>query len=229
MGMLRLLKTFRKSDMLVKICDIEPILEILCLDSFFSTKTPRERAALDPGFMIYRGVAGVNAPANFGELNQVNVVPHAWRGGSVSLGTHDFLQQQDGFRPSSVPDGGVVVFPRLWVRITCSSWSHREKRTSKSSTGLVRHAISGPIGGDVVSPTASWDMVPSTLSTMPSVTEGGGVPATLKTMSQDDWEIGRKHTRSGPSVVPPNLSDSEKIDHKVVCAVITGHMRQGIR
>eukprot|EP00425_Heterocapsa_triquetra_P013877 CAMPEP_0195127326 /NCGR_PEP_ID=MMETSP0448-20130528/136754_1 /TAXON_ID=66468 /ORGANISM="Heterocapsa triquestra, Strain CCMP 448" /LENGTH=66 /DNA_ID=CAMNT_0040165057 /DNA_START=21 /DNA_END=218 /DNA_ORIENTATION=+ len=44
--------------------------------------------------------------------------------------------------------------------------------------------------------------------------------------SQDDWEIGRK-SRTGSSV--PNITDNEKIDHKVVCAVISGHMRHGIR
>ncbi len=53
-------------------------------------------------------------------------------------------------------------------------------------------------------------------------------PPTLKRMSQDDWEIGRKHSvRQGSAV--PNLTDNEKIEHKVVCAVITGHTRHGIR
>jgi len=226
--MLRLLQTFRKSDMLMKISDIEPILQILNLNSLFSTKPPRETSALDPGFMIYRGVAGVNVPATFGELNQVNVVPHAWGGGNVSLGSHDFLQQQDGFRPSSVPDSSIVVFPRLWVRITCSSWSHREKRTSKSTTGLSRHSISGPIGGEG----SSWDTVPSgLLSSMPPVNEScqpeKAMPMLRTMQSQDDWEIGRKLARPGSAV--PNLSDNEKIDHKVVCAVISGHMRHGIR
>jgi len=242
--MLRLLRTFRKSDMSVKISDIEPILQILSLNSLFSTKPPRE-TALDPGparqhrhrrhgFMIYRGVAGVNVPAPYGELNHENVVPHAWRGGSVSLSSHDSLQQQDGFRPSSVPDGGIIVFPRLWVRITCSSWSHREKRTSKSTAGLSRHNISGPIGGgESLASGPSWDAVPSGLfGTMPSVNESSygqeKAPQTLKTMqSQDDWEIGRKLARPGSAV--PNLSDNEKIDHKVNCAVISGHMRHGIR
>ena len=70
------------------------------------------------------------------------------------------------------------------------------------------------------------------MSSMPPVNEVGytGPPEkaqTLKTMqSQDDWEIGRK-SRATNSV--PNLGDNEKIDHKVVCAVISGHMRHGIR
>merc|ERR1712190_128123 len=76
------------------------------------------------------------------------------------------------------------------------------------------------------------DTVSSTLMTMPAVNEAGPsekATATLKTMqSQDDCEIGRKHTR-GPGSSVPNLSDNEKIDHKVVCAVITGHIRHGIR
>jgi len=173
----------------------------------------------------------VNVPATFGELHQQNVIPHAWKGGSASLGSHDYLQQEDGFRPSSVPEGDIHVFPRLWVKITCSSWSHREKRTSKSTTSLGRqHSISGPIGVD---PDRSWESVSSTLmSSMPPVNEVGytGPPEkaqTLKTMqSQDDWEIGRK-SRATNSV--PNLGDNEKIDHKVVCAVISGHMRHGIR
>ena len=62
------------------------------------------------------------------------------------------------------PDRGTTVFPRLWVRITCSSWpgtlsslssevhamsflrSHREKRTSKSTSGHNRHTVAGPLG-----------------------------------------------------------------------------------
>merc|ERR1719215_818244 len=59
--MLRLLRAFRKSDMTVKASEIEPILDVLNLKHMFSTKPPRESATLDPGFMIYRGVAGVNA------------------------------------------------------------------------------------------------------------------------------------------------------------------------
>jgi len=55
---------------------------------------------------------------------------------------------------------------------------------------------------------------------------------TFKTIqSQDDWEIGRKHAvrPSSSSAGVPNISDNEKIDHKVICAVISGHMRHGIR
>merc|ERR1712007_115928 len=33
----------------------------------------------------------------------------------------------------------------------------------------------------------------------------------------------------GTSNSVPNITDNEKIDHKVVCAVISGHMRHGIR
>jgi hypothetical protein len=45
--------------------------------------------------------------------------------------------------------------------------------------------------------------------------------------AQDDWEIGRK--ARNPSIGVPNLTDAEKIDHKVICAVISGNMRHGIR
>merc|ERR1712176_337239 len=130
MGMLRLLRTFRRSDMTVNISDLEPILEILQLNSLFSTKPPRETSILDPGFIIYRGVAGVNVPANFGELKDSNLVQEPWQGPTVSLGSRDYLQQVDGFRPRQISDGVVTAFPRLWVPIKCSSWSHREKRTS---------------------------------------------------------------------------------------------------
>jgi len=55
--------------------------------------------------------------------------------------------------------------------------------------------------------------------------------STLKTMqSQDDWEIGRKHAvRSTSNAGMPNITDPEKIHHKVICAVISGHMQHGIR
>lgn len=59
--------------------------------------------------MIYRGVAGVNVVANYGEQHQSNVVMHPWKGGAVSLGSHDFLQQQDGFKPSCTPGKDVTV------------------------------------------------------------------------------------------------------------------------
>lgn len=181
--MIQLLCTIRKSDMMVPISELEPILRLLHLDKLFSGKVPREFAALDPGFMIHRVVAGVN------ELNQPNVLQERWKGCQALLGSRDFLQQIDGFKPSSVQDGTIVTFPRLWVRIECSSWSHREKRTSKNSTGQ---------------------------------SQG---PSMLKTVqSQDDWEIGRK-VRSVSSV--PNITDNEVIPHKVVCAVVSGHMRHG--
>jgi len=116
------------SDISVKIADLEPIFQILKISGLFCAKPPRENAAMDPGFVIYRGVAGVNVAAPFGHgLTQPDVVTHAWKGGSVSLNANDYLQQQDGFRPSNSTDGGIVTFPRLWVRIQCPSWSHREK------------------------------------------------------------------------------------------------------
>ena len=63
---------------------------------------------MDPAFVIYRGVAGVNVAMPFGHgLTQPDVVTHEWKGGSVSLGAHDFLQQQEGFRPSCTEDGQI--------------------------------------------------------------------------------------------------------------------------
>lgn len=149
----------------------------------------------------------------------------------MSLGSRDYLQQQDGFRPSSVPDWSVVAFPRLCVLIKCSSWSHREKRTSKSTTAHARHAMSGPMCSETSSDS---ECVSSRLTVMTPVNEAGytGPPSgsiTLKTIpSQDDYEMGRgRGVRTGSSV--PNITDNEKIDHKVVCAVISGHTRHGIR
>merc|ERR1719384_2026725 len=112
------------------------------------------------------------------------------------------------------------------MKLTSSSWAHREKRTSKSAAGIRGNSFSGPIGAD---PMSSWDSMSSTfVSAMTPVTEGAEkAPPTLKTMqSQDDWEIGRK---ARPSSAVPNLGDSEKIDHKVICAVLSGGMRHGIR
>jgi len=223
--------------MTVNISDLESILEILQLNSLFSTKPPRETSTLDPGFTIYRGVAGVNvpAPATFGELKEPNLLQEPWQGPCVSLGGRDCLKQVDGFRPRHVPEGGIMAFPRLWVRIKCSSWSHREKRTSKSTTNHPRHSIAGPFSGDVM-PSSGEGVSPGFSLPMASVSEDGRGTATdtrggygtprLGMQAQDDWEIGRK-TRSGSAV--PNLIDAEKIDHKVTCAVISGHMRHGIR
>eukprot|EP00971_Amphidinium_carterae_P145527 2883972-Amphidinium_carterae.1 len=117
--MLRLLRTLRKSDMSVKVGDFDPILELLQLTTLFSSKPPREIAPPDPGFTVYRGVARVNAPTPFGGgLSQPDVLQHAWKGSSVKLGSHDYLQQQDGFRACSadvvtMDDGiGLIIFPR---------------------------------------------------------------------------------------------------------------------
>lgn len=222
--MLLLLQTFRRSDIYVKISDLEPILQILEVSSLFCGKPPRENGAMDPGFVICRGVAGVNVAAPFGHgLTRPDVVTHAWKGDSVSLAKDDFLQQQDGFRPYQAAEGDTMSFPRLWLRITCPSWSHREKRTpsNKAGQGHLRHSISGPLGA------GTEESVSSTLMSMPvhEVPPVGG--SSWKAMqSQDDWEIGRK-PRSGIPV--PNISDQEKIDHKVICAVISGHMQHGIR
>lgn len=233
--MLKLLRAVRAlgppcSNMSVKLLDIEPIMQILGLSQLFSTKPPREMHALDPGFMIYRGVPGVNTPSlAFGDLNQTNCVTHAWKGGRIALGAHDFVQQQAGFKPNRIPEAGISMFPHLWVRIACSSWSHREKRAGKVSTS--RHSMSNIdgklMGADLQGPT--WDSVIS--QSLPPVTEGFGPgPTTLmRTMqSQDDWDIGRtKPTRATNSV--PDLTNTEKIPHKVICGVISGHMRHGFR
>eukprot|EP00971_Amphidinium_carterae_P049579 977376-Amphidinium_carterae.1 len=53
-------------------------------------------------------------------------------GRNVTLGCHDFLQQQDGFKVScseaQTREGdGLIIFPRLRVSIECHAWSHREK------------------------------------------------------------------------------------------------------
>ncbi|CAJ1348587.1 unnamed protein product, partial [Effrenium voratum] len=225
--MLRLLGSVRKSNMLVRLADMDPMFQLLGLNRLFSSKPPRETSALDPGFVIYRGVAGVNTPSGvFGDHS--NMVPHAWKGASVSLGSHDFLQQQEGFKPNQVPEGGTSVFPRLWVRITCSSWSHREKRPSKSTSGS-RHQVSGPLGSQMPD-TSSWESVPTHLMGMLPVNEEScKFLPTLKTMqSQDDWDIGRTKTLRPPNSMA-DLINTEKIEHKVVCAVISGHMRHGIR
>ncbi|CAE7222324.1 ppiA [Symbiodinium microadriaticum] len=229
--MLRLLRAVRKSNMLVRLADMEPMFQILGLNRLFCSKPPRETSALDPGFVAYRGVAGVNTPSGaFGEFHHSNVVPHAWKGISVSLASHDFLQQQEGFKPNQVPERGTTVFPRLWVRITCSSWSHREKRTSKSTSGHNRHTVAGPLGAEIPGPT-NWESVPTHLMGISPVNEEqcSKFPPTLKTMqSQDDWDIGRTKTLRAPNNMP-ELMNNEKIEHKVVCAVISGHMRHGIR
>ncbi|CAE7243245.1 Klhl7, partial [Symbiodinium sp. CCMP2592] len=229
--MLRLLRAVRKSNMLVRLADMEPMFQILGLNRLFCSKPPRETSALDPGFVAYRGVAGVNTPSGaFGEFHHSNVVPHAWKGISVSLGSHDFLQQQEGFKPNQVPERGTTVFPRLWVRITCSSWSHREKRTSKSTSGHNRHTVAGPLGAEIPGP-PNWESVPTHLMGISPVNEEqcSKFLPTLKTMqSQDDWDIGRTKTLRAPNNMP-ELMNNEKIEHKVVCAVISGHMRHGIR
>ncbi|CAE7525967.1 BTBD2 [Symbiodinium natans] len=216
---LRLMRAVRKSNMLVRLADMEPMFQILGLNRLFCSKPPRETSALDPGFVAYRGM-----------LELMSLRWQAWKGISVSLGSHDFLQQQEGFKPNQVPERGTTVFPRLWVRITCSSWSHREKRTSKSTSGHNRHTVAGPLGAEIPGP-PNWESVPTHLMGISPVNEEpcSKFPPTLKTMqSQDDWDIGRTKTLRAPNNMP-ELMNNEKIEHKVVCAVISGHMRHGIR
>jgi len=245
--MLRLLRTLRKSDMSIKIGELDPILELLQLHTLFSSKPPRECTALDPGFIVYRGVAGVNMPTPFGAgLSQPDVLQHAWKGRNVTLGCHDFLQQQDGFKVScseaQTREGdGLIIFPRLRVSIECHAWSHREKRSLKASAGHGRPPPAIGRGGDESSMS----------STLAPVTEAGtaSVPlpaapsknamASCIMQSQDDSEIGRpvRTTGLGPPLLDvdsrrnpvPNFGDHEKIDHKVNCAVVSGHVRHGIR
>merc|ERR1712129_29727 len=225
-NMLRLLQTCRKSELWVKMSDLEPILRVLGLNSSFSMKAPRNMTALDPGFMIYRGLAAIDMPTAFSEQKNAHQVPHVMRRNSVALGSHDYLQQQDGFRPSSILDGGMMEFPCLGVSITCNTWYHHARRASKTHTGLARHSLTTPMGGDAVS-NPGWEMS-STLSSMHPLVEESGMMRPMQ--SQDDGEIGRKqnfHGRPGEQV--PNISENEKIDHKVVCAVHSGHMSHGIR
>jgi len=170
--------------------------------------------------VIYRGVPGVNVFTPFGHgIAQPDAVSHAWRGGSVSLGSHDSVQQAEGFRPSVSTEGGQVICPRLWVKIQCPSWSHREKRiNNKIAPGLVRRETS-PI--TEVSESVSSAPMPM----MP-------LPEAVAAAPMVDREIGRKpglpiRSAGVPSV--PVISDNERIDHKVVCSVLSGHTHHGVR
>eukprot|EP00928_Gymnodinium_smaydae_P008123 TRINITY_DN12940_c0_g3_i1.p1 TRINITY_DN12940_c0_g3~~TRINITY_DN12940_c0_g3_i1.p1 ORF type:complete len:874 (-),score=183.43 TRINITY_DN12940_c0_g3_i1:57-2579(-) len=235
--MVKLLRAFRTSEMAVKMSDLEPVLRILQLTNLFSHKPPRMMTSLDPGFMIYRGVAGVNTPTPLGEMcqplgSQPNVVQEAWRGSTVSLGCRDWLQQKEGFKLRHVAEGEVQTFPRLRVKIMNSCWSHREKRSSKPATNHPRHTIREALASEMTSSSGEQALAPlaATLP-MSSVNESGVQPA-FWLHSQDDWEIGR--TRSSAPSRPisqavPNLTDNEKIDHRVICAVMSGQMQQGIR
>jgi hypothetical protein len=215
----RLMGTFRRCEGLrVPISKIEVLMQAMGFD-LLSSKEPRTGSALwDPPLVLHRQEAAGNiatatipvekAGSNYGEICH-------------QLGPKDYLQQEPGWMHPGVH--------RIRITLQCTSWSHRERRLLRGSreAGTMKRVFEcspakAPGHERSPSPPPSFKVRMPQLdmnsfdtfdaNTMPDILEserrvGGGV---RKNLSQDKI-------------------DHELVDHQIICSVVSGQQRHGVR
>mmetsp|Transcript_38141 Transcript_38141/g.119002 ORF Transcript_38141/g.119002 Transcript_38141/m.119002 type:complete len:542 (-) Transcript_38141:87-1712(-) len=221
----RLLRAFRKCENVwVRVSDIGALMGALGVD-LFSSKEPRTGSAMwDPSFVIHRHEAA--GPVPLGSAANADQPRLECDHGEVchQLGPKDFLQQEPGWMYPGVH--------RCHVSVSCSSWSHRERRLLRTgptqAAALQKRAFECSTGP--ASKPAGHERSPSP------------PPAFQLRMppleALDAFDIGQEQ-RQGDVVlgggVMRSLShsqdkiDHELVDHQIICGVSSGYQRHGMR
>lgn len=226
----RLLGAFRKCDAIwVRVSDIEVLMKALGVD-LFSAKEPRTGSSVwDPSFVIHRHEAA--GPVPLGSANMSEQPRLECDHGEVchQLGPKDFLQQEPGWMYPGVH--------RCRVSLSCTSWSHRERRLLRSSptqaAALQKRAFE--CSGGPASKPAGHERSPSP----PPAFQLRMPPLeAFETFDIGQISDGRAmEQRQGEVVlgggVMRNLSqdkiDHELVDHQIICGVTSGYQRHGVR
>mmetsp|Transcript_34591 Transcript_34591/g.99637 ORF Transcript_34591/g.99637 Transcript_34591/m.99637 type:complete len:545 (-) Transcript_34591:186-1820(-) len=203
----------------VRVSDIDALIRALGLD-ILSSKVPRNGSAVwDPSFTVHRhetagpsqlGVA--SADANL-EAGQRDCICH-------QLGPKDYLQQEPGWMYPGVHS--------CRVSLSCTSWSHRERRLLRSSptqaAALQKRAFEcGP------PKSSSRDRSPSP----PPAFQVRRAPRdAFETFDIAQMTDGAEQGVLGGGVIGnlwQDKVDHEIVDHQIICGVSSGHQRHGIR
>lgn len=210
LGALRMQRTA-----MVRVLDIDQIMQALGLDIFCSKSSRNGCGVWDPPFTVYRHEKQGHTPADIKQANPKTHVCH-------TLAAKDWMQQEPGWMYPGVHKGRITL--------TCVSWSHRERRLLRSSpthaAALQKRAFdcgaSKQPGGRERSPSPP----PSYQVRMPT-----------REAFVETFEIAQMSEASDAGIlsggVMRNLSqdkvDHEIVDHMIYCGVASGSQRHGVK
>mmetsp|Transcript_109166 Transcript_109166/g.305219 ORF Transcript_109166/g.305219 Transcript_109166/m.305219 type:complete len:569 (-) Transcript_109166:82-1788(-) len=218
----RLLGAFRKCEStLVRVSDVQALVESVELD-IFSSKEPRHGSAVwDPSFAVHRHEAALTASVPIGAAPDAEINSE---GTLLQLGPKDALQQEPGWVHPGVH--------RCQVALSCSSWAHRERRLLRGSPKLQSRSFdcspapsgerqgrmpgherspSPPPGFQVRMPPFAWEALGTfDIANMADGSEQGGLGPVIRNLPQDKV-------------------DNELVFHHIICGVFSGVQRHGVR
>eukprot|EP00929_Paragymnodinium_shiwhaense_P089099 TRINITY_DN49338_c0_g1_i1.p1 TRINITY_DN49338_c0_g1~~TRINITY_DN49338_c0_g1_i1.p1 ORF type:complete len:559 (+),score=101.17 TRINITY_DN49338_c0_g1_i1:82-1758(+) len=228
--MARLLSTFRKAENIyVRTTDVYRLVQALGLDVFSSQK-PRNGCYLwDPPFTLHDGEPALVSGS---ELRRDGTA--AAQEIHYQMGPKDFLQQEPGWTNPGVH--------RCHVKLSCNSWSHRERRLLRggSRNPLEAAALSQRGFESRSSRPAGHERSPSPPPPC-SRSRGKALEPTFESFDiarpydSSDTEQGVNGSASViRSHVPARelqdkVLDHELVEHQIVCGVYSGQQRHGVR
>lgn len=211
----RLLGTFRKCDsILVRVSDIENLMQALGYDAFSSEEPRTGSAVWDPAFVVHRQEAAAGKAGSWMETSGSNglAVPQEGDPGEIchQLGTKDILQQEPGWMHPGVH--------RCHVTLSCSSWSHRERR-------LLRNPGSGAVQKRAFETSASQRLPAAGRVRSPSPPVERHFQVRMPPLeAPEPRDFGERQNLSQDKI------DHEIVDHQIICGVSSGpHQRHGVR
>mmetsp|Transcript_93399 Transcript_93399/g.166144 ORF Transcript_93399/g.166144 Transcript_93399/m.166144 type:complete len:521 (+) Transcript_93399:36-1598(+) len=203
----RLLRSFRKGENVqVRVSDLAVVMKALGWD-IFSDKAPRTGSSVwDPKFILHRH-EGAGTMADPSDLEH-------------QLGPKDYLQQEPGWAWPGVH--------RCRVKLTSTSWSHRERRLLRSGPG---QAVALQKRAFECSPSKPGERSPSP---PPSFQVRRPPVEAFETFEMAQMSDGSEQTLLGSGVIRNRSQTQDKIDHElvehqVICGVSSGYGRHGIR
>jgi len=212
----RLLRSFRKGEN-VRVCisDIAVLMRSLGWD-IFSEKAPRTGASMwDPNFAIHchEGAGTVAGTVELAERQDGSegdnfAVVH-------QMGPKDFLQQEPGWAYPGVH--------RCRVKLTSSSWSHRERRLLRGGPQTLQKRTFE------CSPSKPAERSPSP---PPSFQVRRPPVEAFETFDLAQLSDGSEQAILGGGVIrniTQDKIDHELVEHQVICGVSSGYQRHGMR
>lgn len=231
--MARLLGTFRRYDNLqISVPQLSVLLKALGYDLFAPGAARNGSGLWDPPLVLHRHEAAgnINTSASLAEAREAKESPH----GEIchQMGPKDYLQQEPGWMHPGVH--------RLRVTLKCTSWSHRERRLLRSGRAPIEAAAlqkrafecnpaKTPGHERSPSPPPKFQVrkLPATIEAFETF-DLGQMPADV---SENERLIGGGSVTKRRNISPAHQDkiDHELVDHQIICSVVSGAQRHGVR
>eukprot|EP00929_Paragymnodinium_shiwhaense_P056804 TRINITY_DN28445_c0_g1_i1.p1 TRINITY_DN28445_c0_g1~~TRINITY_DN28445_c0_g1_i1.p1 ORF type:complete len:574 (+),score=81.25 TRINITY_DN28445_c0_g1_i1:53-1774(+) len=226
----RLMGAFRRcGNLYVRVADVSCLMQALGVD-VFSAQSPRNGAAVwDPSFVLHRHESAGPVPlAPIGSDPQCQPLDPSERECTYQLGCKDFLQQEPGWTHPGVH--------RCRITLTCNAWSHRERRLNL----LGRNPMEAAALQKRVFDSCSSHSRPSGHERSPSPPPAAFQVRMPPIDSRESFDISDGSEQgvlgSGASSVMRSHvpsrelhTDHEVVEHQIICGVLSGHQRHGVR